>query len=187
MTGAQRVIRGAEHSQQDRGAEHSQHDLPMDPIFEIMDPIFEMCFEDALEFPGFCNTHGHPDRHYISHPLMISMCCASCSATRWTRARCYRSCSSVPRCEGLANVSGRSPRYDWHAPRVVSFKKNVVCQNVLCCAVSRNNDVCVCVLCFVVLFKTNGVCLMPVSEYRWMPVSRNNCPTSCPQTCANLR
>ena len=147
MTGAQRVIRGAEHSQQDRGAEHSQHDLPMDPIFEIMDPIFEMCFEDALEFPGFCNTHGHPDRHYISHPLMISMCSASCSATRWTRARCYRSCSSVPRCEGLANVSGRSPRYDWHAPRVVSFKKNVVCQNVLCCAVSRNNDVCFVLCC----------------------------------------
>ncbi len=48
----------------------------------------------------------------------------------------------------LANVSGRSPRYDWHAPRVVSFKKNVVCQNVLCCAVSRNNDVCVVSLIF---------------------------------------
>mgnify|MGYP006926427207 CR=1 FL=1 len=53
----------------------------------------------------------------------------------------------VPRCEGLANVSGRSPRYDWHAPRVVSFKTNVVCQNVLCCAVSRNNDVCVVLCC----------------------------------------
>ena len=56
----------------------------------------------------------------------------------------------------LANVSGRSPRYDWHAPRVVSFKTNVVCQNVLCCAVSRNNDVCVVLCC---AFRKKNVCV----------------------------
>ena len=100
----------------------------------------------ALEFPGFCNTHGHPDRHYISHPDDLDVLRLMLRNTL-DEGRCYRSCSSVPRCEGLANVSGRSPRYDWHAPRVVSLKKNVVCQHVLCCAVSRNNDVCVVLCC----------------------------------------
>ena len=56
--------------------------------------------------------------------------------------------------------------------------KKMMC--VKMCFVVPCLGIMMCVLCFVVLFKTNGVCLMLVSEYRWMPVSRNNCPTSCP-------
>ena len=124
-------------------------DLPMDTIFEIMDPIFEMCFEDALEFPGFCNTHGHPDRHYISHPLMISMCCASCSATRWTRARCHGVRAWPTSVGGPLVTTGMLP--------ALCRLKKMLC--VKMCFVVPCLGIMMCVLCFVVLFKKNGVCL----------------------------